>query len=242
MLYSAILFSASVGAGAIAASAGFGIGSVLTPLLALELGGKAAVPLVAIPHLVATVIRFLTLRGHLDRGVFLRFGLASAAGGFAGAFLLIAIHPDPLTVLLGSVLVLAGLGGLTGWSDRLRFRGPGAWIAGGASGFLGGIVGNQGGIRAAALIPFGLSKEAFVATTTAVAIVVDGARIPVYLWRDGAGIAANSNWLVLILVGVLVGTAIGTFFLKRVPETAFRRVVSGLILGLGLSLLGVRRS
>ncbi|HEU4414943.1 MAG TPA: hypothetical protein VFT65_09200 [Candidatus Angelobacter sp.] len=46
-----LLFFAAALAGAIASLAGFGIGSVLTPLLALSVGTKQAVVAVSIPHL-----------------------------------------------------------------------------------------------------------------------------------------------------------------------------------------------
>ena len=44
-------------AGAIASVAGFGIGSVLTPLLAARLGTKLAVAAVSVPHFAGTVFR-----------------------------------------------------------------------------------------------------------------------------------------------------------------------------------------
>jgi len=66
----AVAFSAlSLVAGAVAAVAGFGIGSLLTPFLALETGAKVAVAAVAIPHFVGTVQRFWILRRHVDRRV-----------------------------------------------------------------------------------------------------------------------------------------------------------------------------
>src|SRR5437762_13300389 len=39
------------------------------------------------PHLVATTARFVRLREHLDRRVFLNFGILSAVGGLLGALL-----------------------------------------------------------------------------------------------------------------------------------------------------------
>ena len=44
-------------AGAIAAVAGFGIGSLLTPALAIQTGTKVAVAAVAIPHFIGTLQR-----------------------------------------------------------------------------------------------------------------------------------------------------------------------------------------
>src|SRR2546430_1293482 len=58
----------------------------------------------------------------------------------------------------------------------MRFRGRVAALIGGAlSGLLCGLVGNQGGIRAAALLGFDVETQAFVATATAVSTrVVEG--------------------------------------------------------------------
>ena len=48
-------------AGGIASIAGFGIGSLLTPLLASHYDMRAAVGAVSIPHVIATAIRFWKL-------------------------------------------------------------------------------------------------------------------------------------------------------------------------------------
>jgi len=87
MTFELVVAAAGVVAGAIASVAGFGIGSVLTPTVAVATGTKVAVAAVAIPHLVGTLQRFWILRRHVDRRMLLGFGLASAGGGLAGALL-----------------------------------------------------------------------------------------------------------------------------------------------------------
>src|SRR5438094_418926 len=57
MPFEALLGAAALVAGAIAAVAGFGIGSVLTPVLALQTGTKLAVAAIAIPHAIGTARR-----------------------------------------------------------------------------------------------------------------------------------------------------------------------------------------
>lgn len=57
-----ITFSLALVAGAIASIAGFGIGSILTPLLSLWLGTKLAVAAVSIPHFIGTALRFSLIR------------------------------------------------------------------------------------------------------------------------------------------------------------------------------------
>jgi uncharacterized protein len=127
--------------------------------------------------------------------------------------------------------------GITGLSRRMRFEGALAWIAGGLSGAFGGLVGNQGGIRSAAMLGMRVSKESFVATATAIALVVDVARMPVYAVVQGKQVLGIWPTLLLAITGVVVGTLAGERVLKKIPEPMFRRVVSLIILGLGVGLL-----
>jgi len=53
-------------------------------------------------------------------------------------------------------------------------------------GLLGGLVGTQGGIRSAASLGAELPRQTFVAAATAVGLIVDAARVPIYLATTGA--------------------------------------------------------
>jgi uncharacterized protein len=131
-----------------------------------------------------------------------------------------------------------GVSGLTGLSQRIRFSGTAAWVAGAVSGILGGLVGNQGGIRSGAMLGLGVPKEAFVATVTAIGLLVDMARLPVYLVAEGPALSRQWQLLGIATVGVLVGTLVGRPLLKRVSEEAFRAIVAALVLLLGMWMLG----
>jgi len=137
-------------------------------------------------------------------------------------------------VVFGFLLVLAATSELTGWRQRVRWGRRAAWAAGALSGALGGLVGNQGGIRSAAMLGFDVPKESFVATASAVGLFVDGARLPVYLatqWRD---ILAVWPLVLTATAGVVIGTAFGARVLGRIPERTFRRIVAVLLLLLGI--------
>jgi len=224
-------------AGAIASVSGFGIGSLLTPILALRVSTKVAVAAVSIPHFIATALRLWIMRKHVDRRLLLSFGLMSAAGGLLGAVLHGYANSPSLTIVFGVLLISTGTLGLTGLSKRLRFRGWMGWVAGAISGVFGGLVGNQGGIRSAAMLGFDVPRQAFVATATAVGLIVDTARLPVYLALEGEKIAQQWPALVTATLTAIIGTLVGQRILSRVPENIYRPMVSLLILALGVYML-----
>jgi uncharacterized membrane protein YfcA len=72
-MFDAVVIFGAIVSSSIAAVTGFGIGSIMTPLLSLQVELKLAVALVSIPHFVATAERFWRLRKNVDRGVILSF-------------------------------------------------------------------------------------------------------------------------------------------------------------------------
>ena len=225
----------------IASVAGFGIGSILTPLIAWKYGMKEAVTLVSIPHFAATLLRFWRLRNAVDRHVLLSFGIINAAGALGGALLHKFASNPALAVVLALLLIFVGLVTMLGW--RLRFGGSVAWIAGAVSGGFGGLVGNQGGLRGAAMLGLGVRKEAFVATATAIGLMVDTVRMPVYFFRNTHLVMEQWLLVTVALAAVLVGTVAGGGILKRIPEATFQRVVGGLLCVMGIlvyATLGAR--
>src|ERR1700694_707472 len=151
MFFNALVAVVGILAGGIASVAGLGIGSLLTPLFAYRVGTKIAVAAVSIPHFTATLYRFWLLRKSVDRRTLISFGITSAAGGLAGALLNAYSSSPVLTVIFGAILIFVALSEFSGLAQRMRFNDPIAWLAGAVSGLLGGMVGNQGGIRSAAL-------------------------------------------------------------------------------------------
>ena len=236
-LAQSILALAAVTAGGIASISGFGIGSILTPVLSLWYDAKLAVAVISIPHLIGTALRFRLLKGRVNARVMGSFGLASAAGGIAGALLNTVFESPWLLAVLGMLLLFVAAGELIGFSRRMVFRGWAAWVAGAVSGLLGGLVGNQGGLRSAALLGFQLDRDTFIATATAIGLFVDAARMPIYFYTHGAQLPAMMTAIAIATAGVVAGTLFGGRLLTRIPETAFRRVVAALLAILGAALL-----
>ena len=198
---------------------------------------RLAVAAVSIPHVVGTAFRFWLLGARVDRKIVWSFGLTSAAGGLAGAVLQSRVGVPALMVLFGALLLFTAGAELSGLARRMRFDGPVAWLVGGTSGLLGGLVGNQGGIRSAALLGVDLQKHVFVGTATAVGLMVDGARMPVYLWYLLEPMSGVAGWIALATVGVVIGTLLGNRLLVRIPERLFRRAVAVVLAVLGSAML-----
>ena len=66
------VFIVAILSGATASVVGFGIGSLMTPLLAIKFGTTTAVALVTLPHAAATAVRCWRLRAHVDLTVLVR--------------------------------------------------------------------------------------------------------------------------------------------------------------------------
>jgi uncharacterized membrane protein YfcA len=196
-----------------------------------------AVAVVAIPHFIATGLRLAGLRRDIHWPTFRQFGIASAVGGLMGAALQARLRSPELSMVLGVLLIMAGGSELAQRRLPLPTTRFWRWLGGTLSGLFGGMVGNQGGIRAAALLGFNLSARELVATSTASAILVDAARLPIYLLTAGSAMVAAKETVVVASIGVVVGTLVGVPVLGRVPVPAYRRMLGGLLILLGSWLL-----
>jgi uncharacterized membrane protein YfcA len=88
-----------------------------------------------------------------------------------------------------------------------------------------------------------MSKETMVATATAVALIVDGARMPVYFVVEREGILRAWTILLLAIAGVLLGTFWGVKLLRKIPQQLFPKLLSCLVLALGIYMVvhGIRQ-
>ncbi|HEY5022118.1 MAG TPA: sulfite exporter TauE/SafE family protein [Gemmatimonadaceae bacterium] len=237
MTFLVIIFVAGILSGATAAIAGFGIGSLMTPLLAAQLGVSLAIAAVSIPHAIATAVRCWRLRRAISWPVLRSFGVLSAAGGLIGALLYTRVGTRALEITLGVLLLATAVAALSDWTRRWKPHGVVAQSLGFLSGLFGGMAGNQGGLRAAALLTFSLTPAAFVATSTAVGLAIDAARMPIYLWRAGGTLVTVLAPIGLATAGVVIGTLAGERLLLGLSPERFRRIVGILIGVLGLWLV-----
>jgi hypothetical protein len=222
--------------GAASAVASAGIGSVLVPLLALRIDPKIAVAITAVPHLVGGALRVWQLHCKIDRRVLVRFGSLCAITSLVGAVLHNHAPVAVITWVFAGLLAIAGIFAMFGLAERVHLGKNGARAAGAVTGFFGGFAGEQGGLRAIGLLPFDLDKERFVATSTAVGVVIDVFRLPAYLVGESSAFG-QPVLLAVMAVGVAVGTLVGARVLAHIPERVFKRVLGGVLAAMGILLV-----
>ena len=216
---------------------GFGIGTLLTPAFTVAFDVKTAVLLVAVVHLANNILKLGLFRKAVDRDIVRRFGLVSVLGAIAGSFLQSALQSGYVATFLGLFLAAAGV--MEFLPIRSSYRIPRKFDTAGGflSGLMGGLIGNQGAIRSAYLLNYGLSKESFIATATSISIIIDLTRIPVYLYSESARLSHHAGTLGVVIVSALMGTLWGRELLKKISLERFRLLVAVFLVLSGLSLV-----
>lgn len=249
----ALIASAALVAAGVTFFSGFGLGTALLPAFAAFLSTEVAIAMVAVVHLLNNALKFGLLHRHVDRSVFVRFGLPALAFAPLGALVLGVISDAPAVVtyelggaeltvtavdaVIAGLLVLLGLQELVPSLGKFTFSRRYLVPGGAASGFLGGLAGLQGALRSAFLIRSGLGREAFIATGVAVALVVDVGRIATY-GAQGT-MRLESGALSLAATGIVaasVGTLAGNRLLRGVTLRGIQIAVGALLVLAAIAL------
>ena len=209
-------------AAALTVPAGFGLATMITPVVFLWLDPHEAVAVVGIVHGSHNAWKLKVLRESVDFEAVKRYGWAMVLGALIGAALNTAVEADPLLLIVGIALVMLPLLSITeGWTN---YRLPEAEdrIGGFGSGFFGGLTGHQGALRAMFLQKRLPDKSEYAATAAVLALVVDMTRVPVYVALEGWQIL-DAGWLILGLVlAAVLGVQLGKRWLKKWKSAAIR--------------------
>ncbi|GIT41306.1 MAG: hypothetical protein Ct9H300mP10_03160 [Methanobacteriota archaeon] len=217
-------------AAALTVPAGFGLSTILTPLVLLVMGPHEAVAVVAVVHGAHNAGKFAALRESVDFVAFRRYGIWLVMGAILGAILQNEVPQRPLLALIGAFLVTLPVLSLsekwTGYSipeanDRL---------GGFGSGLMGGLTGHQGALRAMFLTRRLPDKMEYAATASVLALCVDLSRIPVYLLFRYDEIATHLGLTLALVVAALAGVRVGKRWLESLKsEWIHNGVMAGIV-------------
>lgn len=249
-----IVCIAALSASALTLFSGFGLGTLLMPVIALFFPLELAIAMTAVVHLANNVFKFGLFGRYADRAVLLRFGLPAVIGALAGAALLgwlgaiapiatwyaygHAFEVSPIKLVVGMLII--GFVALEG-SERVAavaFAPKWLPLGGVTSGFFGGLSGHQGALRSLFLLKAGLDKNAFIATGVLLALMIDVTRIAVY----GETLAAERyaiDWALVAAASLsaFLGAYLGSRLLEKVTLRAVKAVVATLLVVIAVGMI-----
>lgn len=237
---------------------GFGLGSVLMPVLGITVPIQTAIGITAIVHLVVSVFKSAILFKDIHWKTTIQFGIPAAILAIGGAYLLrliidipdlpiydiygISAHPTVLKIVVGTILLGIVIYDVIPALKKKKYSKKYLIFGGAIAGFFGGLTGLQGAMRSAFLMGTSLEPEEYIATSASCSSIIDLARVAVYIptmllasWNN-----VHTSITVVAATVAIVGTIVGFSFLKFVTIKTIRIIVVSLIVVLAVStILGI---
>ena len=216
---------------------GFGVGTIMTPILLLFLPFTETILLVCIIHWFHDIWKLVFFHHGIDWKLFIYFGLPTIFAAFIGALLVAPTQSMLLSSLLGlfligSVIVLMYLP-----TVAVTYTWLSGLIGGLLSGFFAGIFGIRGAVRSIFLVAYNLPKATFIGTTGAISLFLDSVRLITYFSR-GLRLSTSLYWIFLLFIPAsFFGAFCGQFIVHKIPQKHFRTVVAFFLLIVGIRLL-----
>jgi len=233
---------------------GFGLGTILTPVMLIFFPVEIAIAFTGIIHFSNNIFKLFIISKSINSEVLIKFGGPAVLASFIGSYLLFNINGSDIfysiylfgqqrnvtiiKFLVSVLLIIFSLIDLLPVLKNLKFNKKTLPIGGFLSGFFGGLTGNQGALRSAFLIKMDLNKNIFISTTVVISTLVDFTRIGVY--STNLLKVDMSEYFVLGIFSVIsgaLGSIIGNKLLKKMTIEAIRSIVAFLILILASCLL-----
>ena len=236
---------------------GFGLGTVLMPVVAIFFPIAVAVALTALVHLMNNFFKLGTLWKFVNWPVSMKFGIPALLAAIPGAWLLtrftefsaiwnyeifgLDAEVTPVGLTVGFLLILFALAEWTSMSNKMDISAKYLPYGGLLSGFFGGISGHQGAFRSAFLLHAGLDARQFIATNAVIASLVDVTRLIVYglnltLLVEQVEISLIAASTVAAFAGVLAGK----LGIHRITIQFIQKLIAVMLLVLGgLMIAGV---
>ncbi len=233
---------------------GFGLGTLLTPIVALFFPIKTAIAITAMVHLLNNLFKLQLTGKYTDWNIVKKFGIPALIGSLAGALLLYVLpdsmpiisytlwgnHFDLYTtkIIIGILIILftiiEGNERIKNWTAQPNYLQFGGLL----SGFFGGLSGHQGALRSMFLLKSNLSKQSFIASGIAIACIIDFSRLFVYIpqWKNLSW--SQEGYLVIMAtLAAFAGAYIGNKFLNKSTWPVLQKFVSIMLILIGLAMI-----
>jgi uncharacterized membrane protein YfcA len=233
---------------------GFGLGTLLLPAFVVFFPAEVAVGLTAVVHALNNAFKFLIVRGAIDTGVVLRFGVPAMLASYLGATLLaslahtqtavqyrifsLAFTTSRMNLVMALLIIFFAtfeiMPGLRHLSVSRKYLPVGGLL----SGFFGGLSGHQGAFRGIFLLRSGLSNYSYIATSIAIALLVDIIRLGVYgMTLSHNALRENLALLLTVLAAAFAGAYLGNRLAGATTFRAIQVIISVLLFVIAGGLL-----
>jgi hypothetical protein len=230
---------------------GFGLGTLLLPTFSIFFPVTFAVAATGIVHFSNNVFKFLLVYRNINFKVLLKFGFPALLAALLGSFCLISIGESSvvhtysvgtvvaqvtiLKIVIGALMLIFAIWEFIPQVEKLQFSPKYLPIGGFLSGFFGGLSGHQGAFRSAFLVQSGLTKDEFISTSNAIALIIDLARLSVYAsGLQFEMLKGSSGIIIAATFAAFWGTFIGNKLLKKTSFIFLKQLV-----GLFLAIMGI---
>jgi hypothetical protein len=226
---------------------GFGTSILMMPVLMMFFPVHESLVFVTIIHWFNGLWRLLLFRKGFDKKIIFTFGVAGILSAIAGAKVAFLFSEDFMIKFVSGFLIIYSCYLLKNPKFTCEFSNSRAIIGGLLAGFVAGVIGMGGAIRAAFLSAFNLPKEIYLANSALLLVLIDSARLWAY-FQEGVNVSRLINlseWpfhnaylsLLLCILVSFPGVNFGKFLVDRIPQNKFRIGIAVFLLILGLSLL-----
>ncbi len=217
-MYVALITILTIMASAVGTMTGFGTSTIMVPVLLLVYPAPQTLLFVGIIHWFGNLWKLLLFRHGFQCKLILCFGLPGIAASYLGASLMFKVSPGVLSRILGGFMIVYVLYLFLKGSFRVKQSTTASVCGGALSGFLAGIFGIGGAVRAMFLSAFNLPKAVYIATAGAIAIVVDSTRITTYFAR-GARLESMLLWTMpIFIIASFIGAQIAKRIVDKIPQ------------------------
>lgn len=232
---------------------GFGLGTILSPVMMLFFPVEIAVALTGVVHFSNNLFKLWLVGKKADIPTVLRFGLPAIVAAFIGAWLLLQMSTLPIAfsyqlwnqhfevsyfkIIMAVLLFFFALMDLLPYFGKLEFSPKMITLGGFITGFFGGFSGHQGALRSAFLIRSGLKKEAFIATGVLVSSMIDLTRVGVYTKRL-MDVKLEEYWVLIVVASLsaMLGAVLGNRLLKKVTMKSVQYLVAVFLILIAMAL------
>jgi len=221
---------------------GFGLGTLLMPVLALFFPVAIAINLTAVVHFLNNLFKLAIVGKYGNKEAVIKFAIPAIPGAIVGSMLLSHIAQKNFIInyqlfshqfsvqfvnlFIGVLIIFFILLEIIPQLNKISFSKKYLPVGGILSGFFGGLSGHQGVFRSIFLLKTGLSKEQFIATGVIIAIIVDFTRLIVY-GTNFLGNEINYSWklLTVAVFSAFLGSYIARKYIHKVTIGIIRYII-----------------